>query len=117
MQLNDLAADIAHDAQGEDNHLAPKLAVVFIMLIVDVIQALIAWFESTYVTKPAAAAAFVNYYTNMGPIRRMALAWKIHWEMKKHQDVGVTSDVITSSMVKKFKNLTVDEVLEMMQNQ
>lgn len=116
MQINDLATDIANDSQG-DKHLEPQLATIFIMLIIDIIQALITWFENTYANKPAAAAAFVEYYNNMGPIRRLILSLKVRSEMKKHQDVGVSSDVVTSSMVKNFKNLTADDVLNIMQNQ
>jgi hypothetical protein len=108
MQMDDFAADVASDVSDSSK---PQFGVILLMVIGSVISVIIQWFFTKYVVKEEAAKEFLDYYNNMGPIRRMTLAWKVSSEMKKHPDTGVSSDKLAVAMTNKFKKLTIDDVI------
>lgn len=107
MQISEFADDIVNDVSGGNK----QFGVILLMIIGAVISGIVQWFFDRYVPKEKAAKDFLNYYNNMGPLRRLKLNWDIYWEMKKHPATGVSSDKLAGAMVNRFKKLTVEDVI------
>jgi hypothetical protein len=111
MQLGDLAVDVASEVSPHTSE--DHFAVIIIMIIEFVVSQLIQWYFNKYVNKQQAAQEFLNYYNNMGPLKKLRLAWTIHQQMKKHPSTNVSSGKIADALAGKFKKLTIEDVISL----